>query len=337
VYDLVDHGGIDMSSQQSLSGLGTDLLVVAVAVVGTAGVLLAGVGGPLAWLVGIPMLLLWPGYAIVAALLPEAPTNGDIGAAPGSAQHSSPGWIVRIGLSLLLSAVVVAVTGIAVDWLAAIELFRVVVALTAVTLASLAVAALRRRQLPPAARARPLSSRRSQGGDDRSHRASLVASLWSTRQARTLAIAVLLLVGTVAFVAAAPPQEAAYTESYLLTENDSGEFVAEGYPTTFVAGEGQPLALGLENHEHRPISYTVVAVAERVGPNGSVVSQQQVDRFSVELAHGQETVVERQIAPTQPGETVRLQFRVYTGEPDGSAEPDQTTQLWIEVVDSVGG
>ncbi|TQQ80267.1 DUF1616 domain-containing protein [Halonotius roseus] len=326
-----------MTDRGSPSGLDADLLAVAVAVVVTAGVLLAGISGPLAWLVGIPLLLVWPGYAVVAALLPEAPTDGDaIAATPGDKRHSSPGWAVRLGFSLVLSAVVVAVTGVAVDQLAAIRLLPVVVALTVVTLAALVVAAMRRRQLPLAARAQPLSGWRSQGGADTGLRSSLLAPLWSTRQARTLAVAVLLLVGTVAFVAAAPPQEAAYTESYLLTETDSGEFVADGYPTTFVAGEGQPLALGLENNEHRPITYTVVAVAERVGPNGSVVSQQQVDSFTVALAHNESTVVERQIAPTQPGENVRLQFRVYTGEPSASTEPDQTTQLWIEVVDSAG-
>ena len=337
MYDLVDYGGINMSGKKGLSDLDTDLLAIGVAVVATTGLLLAGVSGPPAWLVGIPLLLVWPGYAVVAALFPEAPTDDHpIAATSGDERHSSPGWLVRLGLSLLLSAVVVAVTGIVVDRLASLRLLPVGVALTAVTLAGLTVAAHRRRQLPPGARAQPLSGR-LQGDDDAALRSSLTASLWSTRQARTLVVAVLLLVGTIAFVAAAPPQEDAYTESYLLTESDSGELVATGYPTTFVAGEGRPLAIGLENHEHRRVSYTVVAVAERVGPNGTVDGQQQVDSFSIELAHNESTVVERQIAPTQPGENVRLQFRVYTGEPSEATEPDQTTQLWIEVVDSTGG
>ena len=323
-----------MSDQGGLSGIDTDLLAVGVAVVATTGLLLAGVSGPPAWLIGIPLLLVWPGYAVVAALFPEAPTDDDpIAATHGDERHSSPGWLVRLGFSLLLSAVVVAGTGLVVDRLASIRLLPVSVVLTAITLASLAVAAHRRRQLPPGVRAQPLSGR-SQGDDDAALR---VTSLWSTRQARALVVAVFLLVGTIAFVAATPPQADAYTESYLLSENDSGELVATGYPTTFVAGEGEPLAIGLENHEHRRVSYTVVTVAERVGPNGTVDGRQQVDSFGIELAHNESTVVERQIAPTQPGENVRLQFRVYTGEPSEATEPDQTTQLWIEVVDSAGG
>ncbi|TQQ83098.1 DUF1616 domain-containing protein [Halonotius terrestris] len=317
----------DPSDTTGRLGPNSDLLLVAAAVVVSAGVLLAVDGGPLAWLVGIPFLLFWPGYAVVSALLPEKPSERTDAAPAAGAREwiDSPGWLVRDGLSLLLSAIVVAVVGVAVNWLAAIRLVPVVVALTLFTLAALAVAAVRRRQLPVGARANPLSGR-----------SSVIRSVGSTRQARTLAVAVILLVGAVAFVGAAPPQGEAYTESYLLTESADGDLVAEDYPTTFVAGEGQPLWLGLENHEHRAVDYTVVVVAETLGPDGSVAVQQEVDRFGVELAHNESTVVERQIAPTRTGENVRLQFQVYKGDPGETAGPDQTTQLWIDVVDTAG-
>ena len=354
---MSDDGQYSNDSQHSngyrarLASLDTDLAVVAVAVVVSAVVLLAGLRGPVAWLIGSPLLMLWPGYAVVAALLPEAPVGDDKHAlergrqrAPDREQDSeqagehahteqppaTPGWPARLGLSLLLSAIVVAVTGIAVNWLAGIRLAPAVIALASVTLGFVAVASARRQELPPAARATPLDREWLQDREESSLIESLTSSLWSTRQARALSVAVLLLLGTVAVVAAVPPQPDGYTESYILTENESGELVAEGYPTTFPAGEGRPLAVGLENNEHRPVNYTVITVAERVGPNGSVQIREEVDRFGVDLAHNESTVVERQFAPTTTGENVRLQFWIYKGELNGSAQPDQTMQLWID-------
>lgn len=315
-----------MSDTTGRLGADSDLLLVAATVVISAGVLLAVDGGPIAWLVGIPFLLLWPGYAVVSALLPEQPSEEPHAETAGTAREwiGTPGWTVRFGLSLLLSVIVVAVAGLAVNWLATIRLVAVVVAITALTLAGLGVAALRRRQLPRAARANSFGS------------ASVGDTLGSRRQARSLAVAVLLLVGAVAFVGAAPPQGEAYTESYLLAETADGDLTAEEYPTEFVAGEGQPLYLGLENNEHRTVEYTVVVVADTLAPDGSVAVRQEVDRFGVELGHNESTTVERQIAPTRTGEDVRLQFRVYKGDPGAAAEPDQTTQLWIDVVDTAG-
>lgn len=332
-----------MSRRSRLRDLDTDLLVGAAVVVCSAVVLVSVGGSPLAWVVGIPFLLLWPGYALMAAILPEKPasqsaantsesTVGRTADSPDRPTASNPatagdrltppGWAARIGLSMVLSAVVVAVVGVIVDRIATISLGPVVGAIALVTIASFGVAAHRRQQLPVAARANPLDEALPELG------------LGSNRQHATLAVAILLLLGAVAVVGAAPPQGESYSESYLLAEGDDGELAAEAYPTTFVAGESEPVFVGVENHEHQPVTYTVVVVAETVDSDGTVSEEEQVDEFSVGLAHTESTVEERSITPTNTGDNVRLQFHVYKDtDPDEDTEADLTNQLWIEVVD----
>ncbi|QLD87119.1 DUF1616 domain-containing protein [Natronomonas halophila] len=310
-----------MSDLLQRDGWLLDLFVVAQLAVITSVVLL-GVDAPQAvlWLLGVPFLLFLPGYAIVAALFPEEPA-ASTWKTPTAPWDGNPDWTVRLALSIVLSAIVVAGAGVVIDWVAGIRLLPAVVAIGGVTLAGVAVALLRRLRLPPKVRANPFAGR-SLG----------TLSMGSGLQNLTLAVAVLALVGSVAFVGAVPTQGEAFTESYLLTENAEGDLVADDYPTEFVAGEGQPLHLDIENNEFRPVTYEVAVVVQEVDADGTVVAQQRIDRFAVDLAHGESTVVERDIAPTMTGEGLRLQFQIYKGtEPADAASPDQTLQLWIDV------
>ncbi|WP_096388823.1 DUF1616 domain-containing protein [Halopenitus persicus] len=302
-----------------------DLAIVSVLAVVTAGILLAPWRlTAVAWIVGVPFLLFLPGYAVVSALFPEqsAERRPRYVHAPVS---TAPDWTVRIALSFGLSAVVVSVVGVALSRVATIRLVPVVVTIAAVTLVAVAIAAVRRLQLSPGRRANPVSGRTFRVG--------------TSRQTGAFVLALVLLLGTVAAVGVVQPEGEAYTESYLLTEGENGDLVAEGYPTTFVAGEGHPLYVALENHEHESMSYEVVVLAQAVDSGGSVTSQRQVDRFSVDLDHTDRAVVERTIAPTTPGEGVRLRFLVYKGaapsdvDAANAADADQTLQIWIDVVE----
>jgi uncharacterized membrane protein len=303
-----------------------DLAIVSVLAVISAGVLLAPWRlTAAAWIVGVPFLLFFPGYAVVSALFPGA--SGDHRGAVHQSVSATPDWTVRIALSIALSAVVVSVIGVALSRIGAIRLDPLVIAIAAVTLVAVAVAAVRRLQLPLERRANPVSGPSVRLG-----------SIGTSRRMATFVLAFVLLLGTVAAVGVVQPAGETYTESYLLTEDENGELVAEGYPTTFVAGEGHPLYVGLENHEHEPMSYEVVVLAQEVDSGGSVTAQRQVDRFSVDLEHTERAVVGRTIAPTTPGEGVRLRFLVYKGTApsdveDADLEADQTLQIWIDVVE----
>lgn len=298
-----------------------DLLAVSLLAVIT-GIALIGIGpgGPL-WFLGVPFVVLLPGYAIVSAIFPEQPGT-DTGGLSGGIRGSNPDWVVRFALSLVVSAVVVAVIGFVLGWAGVLRLGPAVGAIVGITVVSAAVAALRRFQLPEERRANPFAGRRAQ------------FSTGAIRQNAVLVVAILILVGSIAFVGAAPSDGEAFTESYLLAENAEGDLVAEDYPTTFVSGEEQSLYVGIENNEYRSVTYEIDVVVQEVNADGEVVVQQQLDRFDVELAHDDSVVLERDVAPTMTGEGLRLQFLVSKGENTDS--PDQTLQLWIDVVDEAG-
>ena len=299
-----------------------DLAIVALLALVALGVFLGPIDSRLiAWAVGVPFLLFVPGYALVSALFPKQPTElpGEPATTAGS---NGPNWVVRVILSVVLSAIVVGAIGVLLGQVSAIRLTPVVGAIGAVAVVGVAVAAGRRLRVGPKRRANPFSGRTVE-----------LPSVGTKGQTVTLALAVLVFVGTIAFVGAVPSQGESYTESYLLTEE--GELAADEYPSTFVANDGHPLSVGLENNEHRPVSYEVIVVAQDVDADGTVIAQQEVDRFSADLDHGDEVVIDREIAPTMTGEGIRLQFLVYKDTATGNVEDaDQRLQLWVDVVEA---
>lgn len=310
----------------SNAGWARDLGLI-VALVAITNLVLFGVDAPRAvvLLFGVPFLLFLPGYALVSALFPE--DTGRVHRSEPAQPWDEPDHLVRLGLSLVVSTIVVAVVGVVLSAASAIDLAPAVVAISSVTIVAVAVAAVRRLRVDPAERAMPL------GDDSRVwHR---IARGSNVQNAAAL-VALLVLVGTLAVTGAAPPQGEEYTEFYLLAENENGSLTAEEYPETFTSGEGETLYVGVENNEHQPKSYEVVMLAQAVDENGSVIIQQQVDRFDVQLAHGENMTVERDVAPTIVGDEIRLRVLLYEGgAPDNpsAGTADQTLQIWIDVVD----
>lgn len=302
-------------------------LGLVVALVAVTNLVLFGVDAPRAvvLLFGVPFLLFLPGYAVVSVLFPE--DTGRLHPSEAAQPWDEPDHLVRVGLSLAASAVVLALVGLALSAAAAIALLPAVVAISGVTVLFTVVAAIRRLRVAPAERAMPL-------GDGSRVWASLAGG--SSVQGAAAAFALLLLVATLAITGAAPSDGEAYTEFYVLGAAEDGSLSAESFPETFTAGEGETLHVGIENEEHEPKSYEVVMVAQTVDGDGSVVMQQQVDRFDARLAHGEDVTVERQVAPTIVGREVRLRVLLYEGSaPDNpSADTaDQTLQIWIDVVE----
>lgn len=302
---------------------GLDLQIVAVLTVMAVGVLLSPLhGSSVALLFGVPFLLFVPGYAVVAALFPDQPIEQPRHSLTN--QEDSPGWLLRIALSLLLSGIIVGVIGVVLSWFEALSLLSLAVAITVITAVGVAIAGGRRERLTGTRRADPFAGRSQNllpGG--------------TRRQSITLGIAIAALLAATVFVGVTPVQGEDYSEAYLLTESPDGEGSVGNYPSTFVAGEGHELSLALSNHEHEPVDYEVVVRAQRVGPEGDVTAQEQVDRFSVSLDHDETAVLDRQIAPTMTGEDIRLRFLVYEGTtPEGGSDADHMLQLWIDVEDA---
>ena len=279
---------------------------------------------PVVWAVGIPFLLVVPGYAIVAAMFPE--DTGRTRRSEAAQPWHEPDLIVRTGLALVLSAVVVAVVGTFLGILGVLNQVTAVLTVSAVTLIALGFAATRRQRIDPATRAMPLGNQ-SRTWDR--------VSSGTTVQNLATVLALLVLLGTLGFTAAAPSTGDAYTEFYVLSEDEeNGTLTANDYPETFSSGDPETLYVGLENQEHEPKTYEVVMLAQAVDDDGSVIIQQEVDRFDVELEHGENTTAEREVQPTIVGEEIRLRILLYEGEAPGDAgieSADQSLHIWIDV------
>lgn len=320
-------------------GLPADLAATAgLVVLADLVVLLPGVSAsPLRVLVGLPFLLFLPGYALVAALFPEAGPGVD-----GGAEEGWPGTsgridgVERAALSFGLSLAVLPVVGLALHFTPwGIRLVPVLAALSLVTLGLVAVAARRRRQLSAAERfAVPYRDWLAAA------RADLFAPATRTDAALNVVLAVSLVTAAAfaGYAVAVPKETERFTEFYVLTEDEAGELVAEGHPTSLAVGEPTSFVLGVENHEHEPVTYAVVVRLQdvRVGADNRTVVEREaeLDRFRVDLGHDEAWQEPYAVVPPFAGERLRLQFLLYRG--DVPARPSANNayhelHLWVDV------
>ena len=334
-----------------LRQLPADLVAVIALVLATVVVVVTPVldETPLRVVFGLPFVLFLPGYALIAALFPEAgesPTDqpaddatleGDDDSERDTEDSERDGidGIERVALSFGLSIAVVPLIGLVLNFTPfGIRLLPVLVSVAGVTLALTAVAAHRRQALPP---------------DDR-FRVPYRAWLQTTRQEFTspdsrldgvlnilLVVSILLAVSSVAYAVAVPKQGEAFTESYLLTERDNGTLVADNYPTEYTVGEPRPIIVGIGNQEHRDVEYSLVVELQdvRVQNNSTtVLAEEELRRLRTNVAAGETWHHELNVTPSMQGERLRLAFLVYMGDPP--AEPTvenayRETHLWVNV------
>lgn len=288
---------------------------------------------------GATLLFFLPGYATVAALFParrRAEARLDSGSRWSrrrSIRDGTIGYAERAALSvgtsitaLVLAGLVLAVTpwGLALDPLLAL--------LTGLIVVGMFAAIVRRRRLPAERRFRLpvrqwLAHAQASITGERS-RVEMVVALF-------LAVAIVAAMSSLTYALAVPTDGESYTDFYLVTETD-GELTAANYPTDFVRGESQPLTVGIENHEDRPMDYSVVVKLQRVetGDGTTVLEDRELDRFEASVADGETWTDEYQVTPTIVGEDLRLVFLLYEGEPPEDptrANADESLYLWIDV------
>lgn len=132
----------------------------------------------------------------------------------------------------------------------------------------------------------------------------------------TLALALLASVVGVAYLAAAPPETTdPYTEFYLLGTGGN----ASGYPTNLTVGETGEVVVGISNHEHERMRYTVVAVLDG----------EMVERRSVRVPDGETWEGTVEFTPDSPGRK-RLDVLLYRERPT-SSELYRDLRLFVEV------
>ena len=329
-----------------------DLIAVAVVTLVAVGVVLGPPfdGSILRFGVGALFVLFVPGYALISALFPAAakPAGSDEPAAeprsvlPGRLYAKSGiNGVERAALAFATSLAVVPLIGIALSFTPwGIGVLPAVAALAGVTLSAVAVGWYRRERLPEAQRfGVPYDAWIARGRTRLFGADSRVDALVTI----ILAVSVLLAFGSVALAVASPPDGEQYSEFYILTEGPDEELVADRYPTELVAGEPEPIVVGLENYEASTTEYTVVVEiqdVERIDDNRlRIVDRERIDTFEPTVEDGESWQTEHDLEATMTGTDLRVSYLLYTDEPPAVASTetaDQSLHLWVDVEESAG-
>ncbi|WP_440991900.1 DUF1616 domain-containing protein [Haloarchaeobius baliensis] len=273
-------------------------------------------------IVGVPVVTFAPGYALVALLLPvRAPDATD----PGSLDRVER-VAVAVGASVSLVVLgALLLSPVFPGGLATVPFLELLVTWTVLGATG---GYLRRRNHPP--------ERRDGVADPR----TLVAEGRFDRLDLVLLLAMVVAVASVGHGLAAPGPDAAHTNVTLVTQDDSGEYVAADYPRSATVDESLETPLLVENGEGERTTYTVVAVLERLGPSDEVVQRSRLERETVTVPADQRVVRELSVRPDLLGESLRLSYYVYRGEVAANPSPeaaDHHLYLWLSVEEAGGG
>lgn len=273
-------------------------------------------------LLGFPLLVVIPGYAVLTACVPSAgPISGSRGASAaarsnGRAERLSgvEWWALSIAISLLL---VPTVTFVLIRSPLEYGTTSLGALLAFVSGSALVIGAIRRRRLPPDRRFRiDLGERRRAIGD-----AVRIETKTDIVLSLALVVAVVLLIGSGVYAMNVDRQEPDHTELFLLTENESGEYVASGYPSRVEAEDSVPLVLGIGNHEGAETEYVLVVQEQRL-EGDEVVDRNRLRTLDATVPDGTTGTTEQNITPTAaPGESVRIAVLLYADEDDVPETP----------------
>jgi len=269
-----------------------DLLAVAA----TTAVLLATIAllpdSPVRVVLGLPFVLFFPGYTLIAALYPRrADLDG----------------IERLALSLGLSLAVVPLIGLVLNYLPwGIRLTPIVTGLTLFIFICSIWAAFKRAALPASERF---------PADIRPVLAAARRLPWPAIILSAAAGGALLVVGFRTGVLGGSRVGETFTEFYVL--GPSGK--AEGYPRVLFPGEPAEVILGVINHEAQAVDYTIEVRGEgrllrRLGPISLADTAKWEEKITFSLR--------------RPAERAKVDFLLFR---PGTPEPYRSLHLWIRV------
>ena len=307
-------------------------------------VLMLREGSALRLLVAGSTLLFIPGYALTLAAFPAGRTEKD-GAKTSFGRRNTESTMasldpierlaLAVGFSVALMPVYGYIIGLEVTSLA-YEQYTVIVLVSAATALFTALAALRHLTsstdlVVPSPFARLVGTI-----------ADETSAQISGKRVLNVAVIVVLVLATanLAVAIATPAESPDYTTAALLTENDDGELVADGYPDQLRIGETADLVLRVENHESREVNYRVVVQLQRVNSAGIVTDISILDRFDRTLAPGQAWEQDHRVTSEMSGERVRLAYLVYKGDVPPEPTIDNSHRnltLWVGTSDGGDG
>jgi len=281
-------------------------------------------------IVGVPFLLFLPGYLLTLSLYPRSryERGREMSATSFHRRVLTP--VERVALSVALSLVVVAVTALTATLTPrGISEGPVVFGTVGVTLLAVTVAAEKQRHVPPGSRPTGIVS---------SSKITVPLSLrnesqWVILLNVAMIVSVAVALTAVAFQPFGSPDSDRFSEYQLLVEGSDGELVVGNYSSEFTEGENASIFVRVQNHEERPVNYTVVSQLQRVNGTGAspqVIEVVAQDRFHVAVNAGNSRTIER--SPTTPNGEFRLVYLFYKGDaPDDPtpANANAILHLWI--------
>ncbi|WP_276282144.1 DUF1616 domain-containing protein [Halorussus caseinilyticus] len=293
-------------------------------------------GSPLAVAVGLPLLLFAPGYALVSLLFPGAvPDDAASGRTLTEVRQHGLVESERAALGFGLSVALLPLVGVALalsPWTIAPATVLLSVAGLA---AGLSVAAAVRRLRRPADRRFSLPIRAWSASG---RRAVSTGSLADRAVNVGLAAAVLVSFAAMGYAVAAPGGGQEFTGVSLLSQNETGELVADDYPKEFQRGESRPLVVELNNREGERTDYSVVVELQRVRQSGDgsakVLQERTLATFTPTVGAGQQWRTTHEVTPTMTGRNLRLVYLVYEGEPPAEPTTDNAyrrVHVWVNV------
>jgi uncharacterized membrane protein len=252
---------------------------------------------------GLLLILFLPGYALTAALFP--------------AKKDLEG-IERALFSLGLSISIAPLMGLGMNYTAwGIREVPVLTGLSAFTFLSCAVAYYRRVQLPES---------EAFGITVKTSISALKAEFLEEPSSGTdkalaalLAISILASIGSLAYVIGNPRGEESFTEFYIL----GSDKMAADYPTEYVLGGSGTVFVGITNHEHRTMDYTLEIRLE----NRSLPLPE--DKKYIRLENNESWEEPVTFTPSVEGQNMKLEFLLFN-ETEKSV-PYRNTHLWINV------
>ena len=252
-------------------------------------------------ILGLPFLLFFPGYTLIAALFHK---------------KGSLGGVERLALSFGLSIAVVPLMGFVLNFTPwGIRLYPILISLAVFILAALGVAWYRRGKLAPEERFRVSFNIRLPSWQGQSMPDKVLSVV--------LAVAIVGAIGTLGYVVATPKVGEKFTEFYIL----GPEGKAANYTTELKVGEEGRVILGIVNHEQERVSYKVEMWID--GEKAKLrAGGEDRDEIRVELEHEGKWEKEVGFVPQKAGEEQKVEFVLYK---DGEPYFEEPLYLWVDV------
>lgn len=253
-------------------------------------------------ILGLIMVLFLPGYALIATLFIG---KDDLDA------------IERIALSFGLSIAVVPLLGLGLNYTPfGIRLMPILITLSFFTIAMLAIAYIRRGNLPKDEQfSVPFQQMY----------ASLKHELYAKPESKMdriltviLVISIMASVSMLVYVIVTPKQGEKFTEFYIL----GPEGMADNYPTNFSVGQTGNVIVGIVNHEYKTIDYTV----------DLILANETLSSMQLQLEHNSTWEQNVQFTPDHTGNNSKLNFFLYRN--NNFTKPYRSLHLWIDVTDT---